>query len=60
MGCRSGNVTNAAASMTGQQTVEEGARLMVRAHPGAITLYETGDRGVLQDIDVPADLAGRA
>lgn len=39
---------------------DEGARRILRAHPGSITVYETADRGVLHDIDVPADLAGGA
>jgi len=39
---------------------DEGARHILRAHPGSISVFETADRGVLQDIDVPADLAGRA
>jgi molybdenum cofactor cytidylyltransferase len=41
-------------------TGDEGARQILKAYPDCITLYETGDRGVLRDIDVPADLAGRA
>jgi molybdenum cofactor cytidylyltransferase len=40
-------------------TGDEGARQILKAHPDWITLYETGDRGVLRDVDVPADLAGR-
>jgi molybdenum cofactor cytidylyltransferase len=36
---------------------DEGARQILAAHPDWITLYETDDRGVLRDIDVPADLA---
>ncbi len=41
-------------------TGDEGAREILKAHPDWITLYETGDRGVLRDVDVPGDLAGRA
>ena len=41
-------------------TGDEGARQILKAYPDCITLYETGDRGVLRDIDVPGDLAGRA
>ena len=37
---------------------DEGARAILKAHPDWITLYETGDRGVLRDIDVPGDLVG--
>lgn len=39
---------------------DEGARRILGVHPGSITVIETEDRGVLRDIDVPADLAGRA
>ena len=39
---------------------DEGARHILRTYPGSITVYETADRGVLQDIDVPGDLANRA
>ena len=38
---------------------DEGARQILKAHPDWITLYETGDRGVLRDIDVPGDLAAK-
>ena len=38
-------------------TGDEGAREILAAHPDWITLYETGDRGVLRDVDVPSDLA---
>jgi molybdenum cofactor cytidylyltransferase len=38
-------------------TGDEGAREILKAHPDWITLYETGDRGVLRDVDVPGDLA---
>jgi len=38
-------------------TGEEGARKILTAHKDSITLYETGDRGVLRDVDVPGDLA---
>lgn len=38
-------------------TGDEGAREILNAYADCITLYETGDRGVLRDIDVPGDLA---
>ena len=38
-------------------TGDEGAREILSANPGWITLFETGDRGVLRDVDVPGDLA---
>ena len=38
---------------------DEGARHILKAHPDWITLYETADRGVLRDVDVPGDLAER-
>jgi len=38
-------------------TGDEGAREILQAHPDWITLYETGDHGVLRDVDVPGDLA---
>ena len=38
-------------------TGDEGARAILRVYPDWITLYETGDRGVLRDVDVPGDLA---
>ncbi len=37
-------------------TGDEGARALLKAYPDWITLYETGDRGVLRDVDVPGDL----
>jgi len=40
-------------------TGDGGAREILKAHPDWITLYETGDRGVLRDVDVPGDLAGK-
>ena len=40
-------------------TGDGGAREILSAHPDWITLYETGDRGVLRDVDVPGDLAGK-
>ncbi|OGA48223.1 MAG: hypothetical protein A3G25_05695 [Betaproteobacteria bacterium RIFCSPLOWO2_12_FULL_63_13] len=38
-------------------TGDEGARQILAAHADCIRLYETGDRGILRDIDVPGDLA---
>lgn len=38
-------------------TGDEGARQILAAHADCIQLYETGDRGILRDIDVPEDLA---
>jgi len=39
---------------------DEGARQVLNAYPDWITLYETDDRGVLRDVDVPGDLAGHS
>ena len=33
-----------------------GARSVIAAHPGCVRLLETGDAGILADIDTPADL----
>ena len=38
-------------------TGDQGAREILKTYPDWITLYETGDRGVLRDVDVPGDLA---
>lgn len=38
-------------------TGDEGARQILAAHADSIRLYETGDRGILRDVDVPADLS---
>lgn len=37
-------------------TGDEGARQILKAYPECVTLYESDDRGVLRDIDVPGDL----
>lgn len=37
---------------------DAGARDILKAHPGWITLYEVDDPGVLRDIDEPSDLGG--
>jgi len=39
---------------------DEGARQILKTHAESITLYETLDRGILRDIDVPGDLAAGA
>jgi len=36
---------------------DEGARSVIGRHPGDLEIVECGDRGVLRDIDTPADLA---
>ncbi|MEP7154572.1 MAG: nucleotidyltransferase family protein [Betaproteobacteria bacterium] len=36
---------------------DTGARSVVAAHAGAVTLLDVGDAGTLDDIDTPADLA---
>jgi len=36
---------------------DQGARQILKTYAHCITLYETGDCGVLRDIDVPGDLA---
>ena len=38
-------------------TGDEGVRQIIEAHPDCITLYETGDGGVVRDVDLPGDLA---
>jgi len=35
---------------------DEGARQILKTYPDLVTLYETDDRGVLRDVDVPGDL----
>ena len=35
--------------------LEEGARFVVRSHAGEVDLVETGEEGILLDVDVPAD-----
>lgn len=37
---------------------DAGARAILKAHPDWITLHDSGDPGVLHDIDQPADLQG--
>ncbi|MHB8876766.1 MAG: nucleotidyltransferase family protein [Myxococcaceae bacterium] len=36
-----------------------GAREVLRAHPGRVTLWESGDTGIADDVDTPGDLPGQ-
>lgn len=36
---------------------DEGARSVIDRHPGDLDVVDCGDRGILRDIDTPADLA---